>query len=490
MIKYVISIDQSTQGTKALLFDNSGNLLDRKDLLHQQIVDKNGWVSHDPMEIYNNTKSIIKDIVEKNNINNEDIAGIAISNQRETTAMWYRKTGEPLNNAIVWQCSRALKIGEREYVKKHSEEIREKTGMVLSPYFPALKIVWLLENTDALKELGTENICYGTMDTWLVFKLTEGRSYKTDFSNASRTQLFNICDLKWDEDICNWLGINIKNLPEVVDSNALYGYTTLDGYFSKAIPVHCVMGDSHAALFGQGCHKKGMAKSTYGTGSSVMMNVGEKPFISNTGVVTSLAWSRNGRVNYVLEGNINYTGAVISWLKNDMGMIDSPQEAEELARASKKTDDLFLVPAFSGLGAPHWDSNAKASVVGMDRTTGKAEFVRAGLESIAYQINDVVKAMEKDSNIVVEELRVDGGPTRNNYLMEFQSDLINAVVKVPKAEELSAIGVAYMALITLGIAKEDIFENIVYKNYNPKMDVDIRKNKLNGWNNAVKSVLQ
>lgn len=484
MSKYVISVDQSTQGTKALLFDEKGLLLDRTDLAHEQIVNELGWVSHNPEEIYNNTVSVIKNIIEKNSINKNEVVALGISNQRETTVIWDRATGRSLNNAIVWQCSRATEICKREEIKSHADEVRNKTGIVLSPYFPAAKVSWLLENSKL-----TDEICHGTVDSWLVFKLTNGKSYKTDYSNASRTQIFNIFDLKWDEDICNWFGIDIKNLPEVVDSNSLFGHTTLDGYFENPIPINSVLGDSHAALYGQGCLQSGMIKSTYGTGSSVMMNIGDKPVLSNHGVVTSLAWGISGKVNYVLEGNINYTGAVITWLKDDMKMISNPGETEELANKAIKNDSLYIVPAFSGLGAPYWDSDAKASVIGMSRTTGRAEFVRAGLECIAYQISDIVSAMEEDSEVKVSELRVDGGPTRNKYLMQFQSDIIDATIKVPNVEELSGIGAAYLAGITLEIFDEKVFDGIERQCYETKIQKEVRNIKVLGWKEAVKRTL-
>ncbi len=490
MEKYVISVDQSTQGTKALLFDNNGNLLDRTDLLHEQIVNEQGWVSHNPEEIYKNTVSVIKNLVSKNEIKKENVVALGISNQRETTVIWDKQSGRPIDNAIVWQCNRAEEICARKNINIHAEMIRERTGMVLSPYFPASKIAWFLENVELVKNMYDKGeVCHGTVDTYLVFRLTNGESYKTDYSNASRTQLFNIFTLQWDKEICDLFGINIDCLAEVVDSDSYFGETTLDGFFEKPVPIHSVLGDSHAALFGQGCVKKGMIKSTYGTGSSVMMNIGNIPKLSSHGVVTSLAWSRNNQATYVLEGNINYTGAVITWLKDDMGMISSPAETEELAKIARQSDSLYLVPSFTGLGAPYWDSNAKASIVGMSRTTGKAEIVKAGLESIAYQIADIVTAMEEDSEVTVKELRVDGGPTRNKYLMQFQSDITKAVIKVPDAEELSGIGVAYMAGIAISLYDESIFDNTKRINYIPYMKDATRDLKLSGWKNAVKGVL-
>ena len=488
--KYIISIDQSTQGTKALLFDESGSLLKRTDKSHEQIINEKGWVSHDPAEIYQNTVEVIKRLVEESGIQKEKVVGLGISNQRETTLAWDKLTGEPIGHAIVWQCARATEICERVEHKGEAENIRRKTGMNLSPYFPASKLAWILENVEGAKAKADKGeICHGTVDSWLVYRLTGGKSYKTDYSNASRTQLFNIFDLKWDEEICGLFGIDPANLAEVVDSDSNFGETDVEGLFPKPIPIHGVLGDSHGSLFGQGCLKSGMIKSTYGTGSSIMMNIGEKPVLSTHGVVTSLAWSMSGKVNYVLEGNLNYTGATITWLKDDLKLIASPAETEKLAREAVSDDSLYLIPAFSGLGAPYWDSRAAAAIVGMTRTTGKAEVVRAGVECIAYQITDIVKAMSEDAGVTVSELRVDGGPTKNAYLMQFQSDIARACVQVPDSEELSGIGPAYAAGLALGVWDEKIFEKLKRIKYEPKMDEQLRDRKYQGWLSAVQRIL-
>ncbi len=488
--KYIISVDQSTQGTKALLFDESGSLLKRTDKAHRQIINEKGWVSHDSAEIYRNTVEVVKCLVEESCIDKEKVVGIGISNQRETSLAWDKVTGEPLGHAIVWQCARAVDICERVEQKGEAENIRRKTGINLSPYFPASKIAWILENVEGAKEKAEKKeICHGTVDSWLIFKLTGGKSYKTDYSNASRTQLFNIFDLKWDEEICGLFGIDPENLAEVVDSDSDFGETDVEGLFPKPIPIHGVLGDSHGSLFGQGCLKSGMIKSTYGTGSSIMMNIGEKPVLSTHGVVTSLAWSMGGKVSYVLEGNLNYTGATITWLKDDLKLIESPAETEKLARQAAANDSLYLVPAFSGLGAPYWDSRAAAAIVGMTRTTGKAEVVRAGVECIAYQITDIIKAMSEDAGVTVGELRVDGGPTKNAYLMQFQSDIAEAAVQVPDSEELSGIGPAYAAGLALGVWDEKIFDKLKRVKYEPKMEKELRDTKYQGWLGAVQRVL-
>lgn len=487
--KYVISIDQSTQGTKAFLFDSAGRLMVRTDKEHKQIINDEGWVSHDPEEIYRNVLEVLREVVEKAGVDKNQIAGIGISNQRETSIIWERGSGRPLSDAVVWQCARATEICERAAIATAADMIREKTGIPLSPYYPAAKIAWLLEHVDGADNLAAQGkVCHGTVDSYLVYRLTGGREYRTDVSNASRTQLFNIHTLQWDEEICELFGIRIENLPAVTDSDACFGMTDCGGFFEKKIPIHAVLGDSHAALFGQNCRKEGQTKATYGTGSSIMMNIGAEPILSTQGVVTSLAWSIGGRTEYVLEGNLNYTGAVITWLKDDMKLIQSPGETASLAQKANRDDGLYLVPAFSGMGAPYWDSHARAAILGMDRTTGRSEIVRAALECIAYQITDIVKAME-DAGKKITSLRVDGGPTRNPYLMQFQSDILGNPVEVPSAEELSGIGVAYMAGLALGIWEESVFAHLSTTVYQPKMEKKMAESKYMGWRAAVLSVV-
>lgn len=484
--KYIISIDQSTQGTKALLFSEKGELCVRTDLSHRQIVNEQGWVSHDGEEIYRNTMQVIRNVLEQAKVSPDDVAGIGISNQRETAILWDRETGKPMDHAVVWQCARAAGICERKEIQDMAEQVRLKTGLKLSPYFTAAKICWLLENAEgAAGKAKQHKVCHGTMDAYLVYRMTKGEVYATDYSNASRTQLFNIFELKWDEEICRAFGIDAADLPEVRDSNACFGYTDCEGLFAKPVPIHAVMGDSHAALFGQNCRSDGKTKVTYGTGSSIMMNIGYTPILSKNGLVTSLAWGLSGRPEYVLEGNLNYTGAVISWLKDDVKLIGSASETEALANEANKEDGLYLVPAFTGLGAPYWDSNARAAIIGMDRTTGKAELTRAALESIAYQITDIVRAMEKDSEKRIEVLRVDGGPTKNRYLMQFQSDIAGSEVAISTIEELSGTGAAFMAGMALGLWGEEIFDTINWNQVTPQMEENIRERKFAGYKDAV-----
>lgn len=489
MGKYIIGIDQSTQGTKSLLFDENGELLARADLPHRQIVNEKGWVEHDPEEFYRNVIQTVRNVVEKAGISKEEIVGAGISNQRETALSWDRE-GRPVYNAIVWQCARGEAICQR--LKAHEAMIKERTGLQLSPYFSAAKLAWIQENVEEARELAAKGLLRcGTVDSFLVYRLTGGKVYRTDYSNASRTQLFNISTLSWDEEICDLFGISPKLLPEVTDSDGYYGETDFEGFLERPIPIHGVLGDSHGALFGQGCLEKGMVKATYGTGSSVMMNVGEQPVFSQHGVVSSLAWGMNGKVHYVLEGNINYTGAVITWLEKDLKLIASAGETEELAKKAATEDHTYLVPAFTGLGAPYWDSGAEGILCGITRTTGKAEVVRAALDCIAYQITDIIRVMEEDSGIPIRALRADGGPTRNEYLMQFQSDIGRIPIQVPKAEELSGIGAAYAAGLGLGLySKEELFAKMERKAYEPQMDKKEADRKYQGWKAAVETVLE
>ena len=484
MVAYVLSVDQSTQGTKALLFDGEGRLITRADLPHRQIVNDRGWVSHDPEEIYQNLLKAVAMAVEKAGISPDDIACMGLSNQRETSVAWDRETGCPVCDAIVWQCARAADVCAAVEGAGMGDTVRERTGIPISPYFPASKLAWMMRNVPQARALADAGrLCMGTVDAYLVWKLTG--QYRTDFSNASRTQLFNIHTLQWDEDICRAFGIDPAALPQVTDSDAVFGETDLGGLLDHRIPVCGVLGDSHAALFGQGCLAHGMTKATYGTGSSIMMNIGPKPAASRNGLVTSLAWKYKGQVGYVMEGNLNYTGAVITWLKDSLGLIASAGETEALALQANPADTTCLVPAFTGLGAPYWASEARALISGMTRLTGRAELVRAALDCIACQIHDVVAAMEKDTGIRVPVLRVDGGPTRNGYLMQFQSDMLNAAVSRPDAEELSGIGAAYMAGISAGLYTEHVFDVLNYRDFTPAMDETRRARRLADWSRAV-----
>ncbi len=488
MASYLIAIDQSTQSTKALLFDSQGHICLRVDRPHRQIIDERGYVEHDPEEIYQNLLALIPELIEKTGVDPQNIAAVSISNQRETSVMWERATGKPVYNAVVWQCARGAAICDS--LEDHAETVQQKTGLKLSPYFSAAKLAWIMRNVPGIKERAEKGeICCGTMDSYVVFRLTGGKEFRTDDSNASRTQLFNIHTLQWDEELLSLFGIPACCMAQLTDSDGLFGYTDFGGALPAPVPIHCVMGDSHAALFAQGCLTEGMLKVGYGTGSSIMMNIGEKPILSQRGIVTSLAWKLKGQVNYILEGNVNYSGAIVTWLKDQAGLLKTAAESQALAEQANPSDKTYLVPAFSGLGAPYWRSDVSAAFIGMSRTTGRAELVRAGLEAIAYQITDIVQLMQQEANIPEIELRVDGGPSRNKWLMQFQSDMLKSPVLVPEAEDLSCVGVAYAAGMALGLYDDSIFENNRYIRYEPRMDETTRKEKHAGWKEAVRRIL-
>ena len=486
---YVIAVDQSTQGTKGLLFDDSGALVCRSDRPHRQLIDARGWVEHDPAEIYQNTLGVCADVLKTSGADPAEVACMGISNQRETSLMWDRSTGKPIYNAVVWQCARGTEICARPAVAARAEDVRARTGLNLSPYFPAAKLCWLIENVPEAETLAAQGrLACGTVDSWLLFKLTG--VHKTDYSNASRTQLFNITALRWDEELCSLFKIPADALPEVCMSDSVFGQTDLGGLLPGKIPVRGVLGDSHGALFGQDCRSPGGIKATYGTGSSVMLNIGDKPLFSDAGIVTSLAWGTGGKVSYVFEGNLNYTGAVITWLKDQAGLISSAAETEALARLADSGDRAYFVPAFTGLGSPYWDSAATGLLTGVTRTTGKNEIVKACLECIAYQITDLLEIMKREYGGEMRALRADGGPTANAYLMQFQSDIAGAEVRIPGLQELSGMGAAYLAGISAGVYDtERIFGGIRYSSYRPTMPAEKRASLYRGWKNAVRQAL-
>lgn len=488
-MNYVLAIDQSTQGTKAILFDENGQIIQKAALNHRQIINEKGWVEHDLDEILENVLSVCRAVVKDSGVDREQIRAVGISNQRETVAAWHKVTGRPICHAIVWQCARAKDICDS--ISGYAQQVKEKTGIPLSPYFSASKMAWILQNVGITRSLADhENLCLGTIDSYLVYQLTEERSFKTDYSNASRTQLFNIHDLCWDKDLCKLFGIPCSSLPEICMSDSLFGYTTLGGLLERAIPVHGVLGDSHAALLGQNCRKPGQTKATYGTGSSVMMQTGNRLVNSGNGLVTSLAWGLNGKVEYVLEGNLNYTGAVMTWLKNDVSLLGSDAESDMLAHTANPADRSYFVPAFTGLGAPYWDSEATGMLTGITRTTGKAEIVKACLECVAYQVTDLLVAMEQDADLPLKALRVDGGPSGNRYLMQFQSDIAEVVVRIPAFQELSGFGAACAAGFGAGIfSEENIYANSGRKIYEPQMAQSERNRRYQGWKSAVEQVL-
>ena len=496
MGSYIIGIDQSTQGTKALLVDGTGHLVHRADRPHEQKVNDQGWVSHDPREIAANVVAVARAAVEEAGVDPAEVAGIGISNQRETTVAWDARTGEPVCDAIVWQCARAQDVcGRVAAAPGAADTVRARTGLELSPYYPGSKMAWILQNVPAARAAADDGaLRLGTIDTWVVWNLTagapDGPVFACDYSNASRTQLFNLETLSWDADVCALFGIDQAWLPQVMDSDACFGETDLEGFLPAPVPIHGVLGDSHAALFGQGCLARGMAKATLGTGSSVMMNVGETLVRSSCGLSSSLAWRMGGVTEYVLEGNINYAGAVKTWLRDDMGMIASPEEVTELCYGANPASNVYLVPAFTGLGAPYWCADAQAAVFGMDRTTGRAEFVRAADESIAYQIFDVADAMRRDSGMDLEELRVDGGPTRDGYLMQFLSDLLDTPLRAAGNDEMSGLGAAWCAGIALGLYGAEVTQATPPRaSWAPGVAVDERERRIAGWHYAVQAAM-
>lgn len=479
IMDYILGIDQSTQGTKLLLFDRNGAIAGKTDRSHRQLISEQGWVSHDLNEIYQNLLEALQELLRKTGIDGSQIKAVGISNQRETTCA-FDQQGLPFAKAIVWQCGRAAEIASRHADK--AELIFGKTGLKLSPYFPAAKMQWFLENE--LQDIEPEKIRLGTVDTWLICRLTHGAVYKTDATNASRTQLYDIRRGQWDEELMDIFHVRPSMLPEVTDSNGDFGMTDFDGILPAAVPITAAIGDSHAALFGQNCRTEGMIKATYGTGSSIMMNIGDK-MVSDPRLSTSIAYQMDGRTFYCLEGNINYTGAVISWLKNDLQLISSPGETEDLIARANPGDQTVLVPAFTGLSAPHWNTEVRAAIMNMSRTTGRGEIVKAAVDSIAQQVTDVIEVMKEVSGHPVKCLRVDGGPTRNHYLMKLQSLLAECSLDVPDREELSAIGAAYMAGMKAGIYSDEVYDNLHYQHYRSETNEKRRQQMRRGWKAAL-----
>ncbi len=475
---YNITIDQSTFSTKAILFDDKANVVGRINKAHRQITPCAGWVEHDPEEIYENLKWAVKELLEANGVPSEEIQYLSITNQRETTVVW-DETGKPAYHAIVWQCARASEITERPEIATHGESIKSLSGMNLSPYFSAAKARWIKENTAPGRKL-----YFGTMDSWLIFKLTG--NHVTDYSNASRTQLMNLKELCWDDDLVGIFGLEDMVLPKILPSDSIFGETDLDGVFHKKVPVCGVMGDSHGALFGQHCWKPGMGKCTFGTGSSVMVNIGDVPLLSDEGLATSVAWNLSGKTQYVYEGNINCTGDTLNWLQNEMEILPDAMLSEEYATKVEENYGVYLVPAFLGLGAPYYDAEARGIICGLFRNANKYHIVRAALESIAYQINDILLLMKKKMSL--EELRVDGGATRNAFLMQFVSDICQVGIVKNQIEELSALGAYYAGGLGTGMFQNREEIEKLYRAdriYRPKMERQKADLFYTGWQKAV-----
>ena len=488
---YIISVDQSTSATKILLFNTQAKLIDRISIPHKQYYPQPGFVEHDPVEIYDNTVRGILEILKKAAINTDEIACLSITNQRETSMIWDRHSGKPVANAAVWQCQRGVPVCENLKNKGYSETIREKTGLIIDSYFSASKLQWIINNTPGAKERAKRgNLLAGTMDTWLLWSLTGGKVHATDYSNACRTMLFNIHTLQWDDELIELFDLHPSMFPVAGYSDEVFGKISDPRLKSlSGLPVAGLIGDSHGALFGQHCFAPGMTKATYGTGSSIMMNIGKIPGEAPAGLVTSIGFGKDKSIDYVFEGNIHCTGDTINWLANDLKLIGSPKEAEEIASQVSNTGGGYLVPAFVGLGAPYWDSEARAVICGMRRDTSKAHIVRAALESIAYQIKDLIDLMVEKSGVILKELRVDGGPTRNEFLMQFQTDILQKPVVRCAIEEISALGSAFMAGLASGIWKDtrEIEKlRVVDKTFNNNMDPADIKKLYDGWLKAVK----
>lgn len=489
MKKHILSFDQGTTSSRAIVFNENGDPISVAQKEFKQIFPKPGWVEHDPDEIWSSQISVAAEVVSKAKLKSDDIHAIGITNQRETTVVWDRETGAPIYNAIVWQDRRTSDYCDALKIEGHEAMVQQKTGLVLDAYFLATKVRWILENVVGAKEKAKAGkLALGTVDSWLVWNLSNGKDHLTDVTNASRTLLFNIHTLDWDEELLELFEIPKSMLPKVCDSSGNLSETSGE-IFSKKIPITGIAGDQHAALFGQMCTEKGMAKNTYGTGCFLLMNIGDQPIISKNKLITTIAWKIGDKVNYAFEGSIFIAGAVVQWLRDGMGLISSAADIEALAEQVETTDGLYLVPAFAGLGAPHWNQHARGTIVGITRGSNQSHIARASLESIAYQTYDVVKAMEADSEISIKELRVDGGATVNSLLMQIQADILSTRILRPEITETTALGAAYLAGLGAGIWKD--IEEIkskwkVMESFNPNDKIPVQE-MLNGWQRAVKT---
>ena len=488
MKKYIMSLDQGTTSSRCIIFNNDGEIVSSAQKEFRQIYSKPGWVEHDPIEIWATQFSVAAEAMFKANINPGEIAGIGITNQRETTVVWDKRTGLPVYNAIVWQCRRTASICDELKENGFEKTVKEKTGLIIDPYFSGTKIKWILDNVQGAREEAERgNLVFGNIDTWLIWNLTKGKVHVTDYSNASRTMLFNIHELKWDEELLKVLNIPKSMLPEVKPSSYIYGETS-ESLFGLSIPICGDAGDQQSALFGQTCFEEGTAKNTYGTGGFLLMNTGETAVSSKHGLLTTIAWGLDGKINYALEGSIFIAGAAVQWLRDEMRMIKNASETESYALKVEDTNGVYFVPAFVGLGAPYWDPYARGTIVGLTRGTKKEHFIRAVLESMCYQTADVLHAMEEDSNVSLKLLRVDGGACANNFLVQFQSDILKTKVLKPEIIETTALGAAFLAGLAVGIFKDkdDIKKRCSKsKIYSPNLSDDIREKRLNDWHRAV-----
>lgn len=489
MGKYVMALDAGTTSNRAILFNEKGEICSVAQKEFTQYFPKPGWVEHDADEIWSSQLGVAVEAMSKIGASYEDIAAIGITNQRETAIVWDKTTGEPVYHAIVWQCRRTAEYCDQLKEQGYTEIIRQKTGLIIDAYFSATKIKWILDNVEGAREKADQGeLLFGTVETWLIWRLTKGRVHVTDYSNASRTMLFNINTLEWDQQILEFLDIPISMMPQAKPSSCIYGEVDAS-FFGGPIPIGGAAGDQQSALFGQTCFQAGEAKNTYGTGCFLLMNTGETPVFSKNGLVTTIAWGLDGKVNYALEGSIFVAGAAIQWLRDEMRLIDSASDSEYMAQKVKDTNGCYVVPAFTGLGAPHWDQYARGTIVGITRGVNKYHIIRATLESLAYQVNDVLGAMAADSGISLSSLKVDGGASANDFLMQTQADIIHAPVQRPRCIETTAMGAAYLAGLAVGYwkSKEDVVKNwAIDRVFEPQIEEADRQKKIRGWNKAVR----
>lgn len=492
MKQYILSLDQGTSSSRAIVFDEKGQICSVAQREFRQIFPKSGWVEQNPNEIWSSQASVIAEAISAIDINGLNIAGIGITNQRETTIVWDRETGEPIYNAIVWQDRRTSEYCDQLKAEGKADFIRDKTGLIIDAYFSATKIKWILDNVQGARDRAEKGeLIFGTVDSWLIWRLTRGEVHVTDVTNASRTMLFNIYELKWDKDLLKLFDIPASMMPEVKSSSEIYGYTKTT-LFAHKVPIAGIAGDQQAALFGQMCVEPGSVKNTYGTGCFLLMNSGEKPIKSSNNLLTTIAWKIGDKVNYALEGSIFVGGSVVQWLRDGLGVIRSSSEVEALAASVPDTDGVYFVPALTGLAAPYWDQYARGSISGISRGTTAAHIARAALEGIAFQTLDIVDAMQRDSGIPLKELKVDGGASRDNLLMQFQADVLNTIVIRPKITETTALGAAYLAGLAVGYwsSIEDIKRQWQEEaRFEPTKDTGKVEEAKAGWANAVKRVL-
>lgn len=487
--KYILALDQGTTSSRAIVFNHQGKVLGIGSQEIRQIYPKPGWVEHDPIEIWESQMTAVKKAIDAAHISPKQLAAIGITNQRETTILWKRDKGQPVHNAVVWQCRRTAEECLQLKKSPFGKKIRQRTGLIIDAYFSGTKIKWILEHDKKIAKAAAQGeIAFGTVDSWLAYKLSGQNLHITDYSNASRTLLFNIHDLNWDEEILSYLGIPANILPQVKPSSHFYGYTSPEVFFGGEVPISGIIGDQQGALFGQTCFQKGQSKNTYGTGCFLLMHTGDKPIISKNNLLTTISWGLSRGVEYALEGSVFIGGAVVQWLRDGLQIISQAKESESLAVSLNSNEGVYFVPAFVGLGAPYWDMYARGTILGITRGTTKAHLARAALEAIAYQTRDVLECMEKDAGVKLRELRADGGATANNFLMQFQADILGVPVVVPEVAEVTSLGAAYLAGLAVGYWKDkgELTENFkIKKKYNPHMSASQRQKLYEHWQMAV-----